>query len=220
MYKNFKISEEEKKQILESHVTNGYKSAVYQLNEDEVTYNINRAIQCFLNKKGIKDDAGQPLKIDGSIGNYPNSKSAQAIARYQEKLGVYPVDGVWGPDTMEKMPPKDVAMYKDCKSEYGDIIDKGLHMLGLDEQPTKLRNGESLDDKELKMMACRTWNRYKSISTKEEIMKAKNWTKSFTKTQYPYDMDVVCKSTGETTGIQSDDDRMILKGVIELAWVK
>ena len=134
MYKNFRISEEEKKQILESHVTNGYKSAVYQLNEDEVNYNINRAIQCFLNKKGIKDDAGQPLKIDGSIGNYPNSKSAQAIARYQQKLGVYPVDGVWGPDTMEKMPPKDLAMYKDCKSEYGDIFDKGLHMLGLDEE--------------------------------------------------------------------------------------
>ena len=27
-----------------------------------------------LNKKGVKDDAGQPLKIDGSIGNYPKSK--------------------------------------------------------------------------------------------------------------------------------------------------
>jgi len=35
---------------------------------------------------------------------------------------------------MEKMPPKDLAMYKDCKSEYGDIFDKGLHMLGLDEE--------------------------------------------------------------------------------------
>jgi len=89
----------------------------------------------------------------------------------------------------------------------------------LNEQ-TVLRNGETLNDAELKQRACQTWDRYKSISKPEEIQKAKNWTKQFTKTQYPYDIDVVCKSTSPTSGIQSDGDRKILKGFIELAWVK
>ncbi len=105
-----------------------------ELSEDQETYNYNMAIQCFLNKKGVKDDSGQPLKMDGSIGNWPKSKSAQAIANYQRNLGVYPVDGVWGPDTMNKMPGKDKEMFKECVSEHGDIIDKGLHFFGLDEQ--------------------------------------------------------------------------------------
>lgn len=131
MYKNFRLTESEREEIMGMHRDNGYRRP---LNEDEETYKINQGIQCFLNKKGIKDDAGQPLKIDGSIGNYPNSKSAQAIARYQQKLGVYPVDGVWGPDTMGKMSPADMKLYKDCLAEYGDIIDKGLHYFGLDEE--------------------------------------------------------------------------------------
>jgi hypothetical protein len=143
----------------------------HELNEDEVNYNINQAIQCFLNKKGIKDDAGQPLKIDGSIGRLPNSKSAQAIAKYQEKLGVYPVDGVWGPDTMEKMPPKDLAMYKDCKSEYGDIFDKGLHMLGLDEvssvgkfEPNQVYEGiRVISDDNLRVMKDRNVPQYELL---------------------------------------------------------
>ena len=31
------------------------------IKEQDENYKINMAIQCFLNKKGIKDDAGQPL---------------------------------------------------------------------------------------------------------------------------------------------------------------
>jgi hypothetical protein len=131
MYKNFTLTESERKEILGMHRENGYGRP---LNEDEETYKINQGIQCFLNKKGIKDNSGQPLKIDGSIGNYPNSKSAQAIHNYQSKIGVYPADGVWGPDTMDKMPPKDKELYKECLAEYGDIIDKGLHFFGLDEE--------------------------------------------------------------------------------------
>ena len=103
------------------------------ISEQPEYYNFNMTIQCFLNKKGIKDDAGQPLKMDGSIGNWPKSKSAQAIANYQRKIGVYPVDGVWGPDTMDKMPPADMKIFKDCKAEHGDIFDKGAHFLGLDD---------------------------------------------------------------------------------------
>ena len=101
------------------------------ISEQTENYNINMAIQCFLNKKGIKDDAGQPLKMDGSIGTLPNSKSAQAIATYQGKLGVEQ-DGVWGYDTNTKMPPKDKEIYKQCISDHGDLFDKGLHLFGLD----------------------------------------------------------------------------------------
>jgi hypothetical protein len=101
------------------------------IQEQDENYKINKAIQCFLNKKGIKDNTGQALKLDGSIGNLPNSKSAQAIAKYQSSIGVDD-DGVWGYDTNTKMPPKDKVIYKKCSSEHGDIIDKGMHLLGLD----------------------------------------------------------------------------------------
>jgi hypothetical protein len=101
------------------------------IKEQDENYKINMAIQCFLNKKGIKDDAGQSLKLDGSIGNLPNSKSAQAIAKYQSSIGV-DSDGVWGYDTNTKMPPKDKVIYKQCSSDHGDLLDKGLHFLGLD----------------------------------------------------------------------------------------
>jgi hypothetical protein len=87
------------------------------------------------------------------------------------------------------------------------------------EPKTKIKTGEELNDAELKERACMTWNRWKSISKDDAIMKAKEWTKTITGTKYPYDMDVVCKSTTPTSGIGSDADRMVLKGVIELAWV-
>ena len=81
--KKFVITEEEKSRILGMHIE---ATSRQYLKEDFNTgmttierYNYNCGIQCFLNKKGVRDDAGQPLKIDGSIGNYPKSKSAQAI---------------------------------------------------------------------------------------------------------------------------------------------
>ena len=116
--------------LTENDLRNIVKRVIAEQNEE--TYNHNMAIQCFLNKKGIKDDAGQPLKMDGSIGNYPASKSAQAIVKYQSKIGVYPTDGVWGPNTMAKMPAKDKEIFKQCVSDHGDIFDKGAHWLGLD----------------------------------------------------------------------------------------
>jgi hypothetical protein len=114
--------------LTESDLMNIVKRVIQEQDEN---YKINMAIQCFLNKKGIKDNNGQSLKLDGSIGNLPNSKSAQAIAKYQSSIGVNE-DGVWGYDTNTKMPPKDKVIYKQCASEHGDIIDKGLHLLGLD----------------------------------------------------------------------------------------
>lgn len=106
------------------------------ISEQPEHYNYNMAIQCFLNKKGIKDDAGQPLKMDGSIGTYPKSKSAQAIMNYQQtlkKLDPKYMDGTWGEMTMMSMPPEDMKIFKACKSEHGDIFDKGMHLLGLDD---------------------------------------------------------------------------------------
>jgi peptidoglycan hydrolase-like protein with peptidoglycan-binding domain len=114
--------------LTEKDLTNIVKRVI---SEQDVDSNYNRAIQCFLNKKGIKDNTGQPLKLDGSIGNLPNSKSAQAIAKYQAKIGVS-TDGVWGSETKTKMPQSDMVIYKQCVSDYGDIIDKGKHWLGLD----------------------------------------------------------------------------------------
>ena len=134
--KKFIITEEEKNSILNQHI----KATKRQYLKEEFTqgmttidrYNYNSAIQCFLNKKGVKDDAGQPLKIDGSIGNYPKSKSAQAIAKYQSMINVYPVDGVWGEDTMDAMPEKDKVIFKQCISDYGDLFDKIVHYFGWD----------------------------------------------------------------------------------------
>ena len=109
------------------------------LNEEDLTnYNFNNAVQSFLIKKKITDSNNQPVKKDGSIGRLPNSKSAQAIAKYQTTIGVTP-DGVFGYDTMEKMKtkfPNDYKLWLECKSEEGDLFDKGAHFLGLDEHLT------------------------------------------------------------------------------------
>jgi hypothetical protein len=109
------------------------------LNEEDLTnYNFNNAVQLFLIKKKITDSNNQPVKKDGSIGRLPNSKSAQAIAKYQTIIGVEP-DGVFGYDTTEKMKtkfPNDYKLWLECKSEEGDLFDKGAHFLGLDEQST------------------------------------------------------------------------------------
>jgi hypothetical protein len=111
------------------------------LNEEDLTnYNFNNAVQLFLIKKKITDSNNQPIKKDGSIGRLPNSKSAQAIAKYQTIIGVEP-DGVFGYDTTEKMKtkfPNDYKLWLECKSEEGDLFDKGAHFLGLDEQSTNV----------------------------------------------------------------------------------
>ena len=134
--KKFIITEEEKSRILGMHIEATSRQYLKEdLNSGMTTierYNYNCAIQCFLNKKGVKDDAGQPLKIDGSIGNYPKSKSAQAVAKYQSMINVYPVDGVWGEDTMDAMPDKDKLIFKQCVSDYGDLFDKITHYFGWD----------------------------------------------------------------------------------------
>jgi len=41
-------------------------------------------------------------------------------------------DGVWGYDTMSKMPQKDRNLFNECKSDEGDLFDKAMHWLGWD----------------------------------------------------------------------------------------
>lgn len=114
--------------LTENDLTNIVKRVI---NEQNDNYNYQMAIQCFLNQKGIRDDQNKPLKMDGSIGRLPNSKSAQAISKYQTRIGV-DSDGVWGRLTLEKMPPADKVMFKKCASKHGDIFDKILHFFNLD----------------------------------------------------------------------------------------
>ena len=134
--KQFTITESEKERILNMHIDASKKQYLKEdLNQgmtDIERYNYNRGVQCFLNKRGITDGDGQQLKLDGSIGRLPNSKSAQAIAKYQQLIRVYPVDGVWGEDTMSGMPAKDKEMFKQCISDYGDLFTKIWHYFGWD----------------------------------------------------------------------------------------
>jgi hypothetical protein len=70
-------------------------------------------IQAFLNKRM---NAG--LVVDGRTGR--NSKTEEAIAKYQDMIGVYPTDGTWGEKTYAKMPEKDKIMLKNINAnEYG-----------------------------------------------------------------------------------------------------
>ena len=96
---------------------------VIQEQTEEVDYI--KAIQRFLNEK-LKLN----LEIDGRTG--PNSQTAKAIERYQTMLKVYPTDGVWGPNTMEKMPLPDKKRLKDLVAEEGGFFDKFLHFFNLD----------------------------------------------------------------------------------------
>lgn len=113
------ISEEEKNSI----------RSMYNLNEQEENLKYNKAIQNFLNEKGITDDKGQKLEIDGKIGNYPGSKTAQAISKYQSQIGAQP-DGVWGDDNgetvskMKKSFSNDYELFQKKKGEQGDFLDK------------------------------------------------------------------------------------------------
>lgn len=134
MKKVIRLTESQLENIIRKVISEQYiKEDLEQGMTDIERYNYNRGIQCFLNKKGIKDDKGNKLVMDGSIGNYPKSKSAQAIYRYQEIIKVYPVDGVWGQDTIEAMPDADKKIFKDCISKYGDLFDKIYHYFGWDE---------------------------------------------------------------------------------------
>lgn len=92
------------------------------LKEQNEGVNQTKAVQKFLNKKfqlGLSEDG---LTGKGSL-------TSKAIARYQTKLGVYPVDGVWGDNTYEKMPPADKQLFDKLSSESDDIFDTMTNQL-------------------------------------------------------------------------------------------
>ena len=93
------------------------------LTEQTSELNAKKAIQCFLNKKVI----GSKLEVDGLHGDGTKA----AISNFQSKKKIYPVDGVWGPDTGNSLSNSEKKIMKDCSSETGDIIDKFLNWLGL-----------------------------------------------------------------------------------------
>ena len=70
-----------------------------------------KAVQKFLNDKKVMD---AKLVPDGKTG--PNSETEKAIMKLQGMLGVYPTDGVWGPDTENALKSKKPEWYKIWKS--------------------------------------------------------------------------------------------------------
>ncbi len=65
------------------------------------------AVQKFLNDKRVMN---AKLIPDGKTG--PNSETEKAIMKLQGMLGVYPTDGVWGPDTENALESKKPEWYK------------------------------------------------------------------------------------------------------------
>lgn len=102
----FIISEEEKNSI----------RSMYNLNEQDQAAIETKYIQEFLNKR-----LGAKLETDGLAGE----KTEEAISKYQSMIGVSPADGIWGPETMSKMPEKDKAMLDDITSGFfGKILNR------------------------------------------------------------------------------------------------
>ncbi len=102
----FIISEEEKNSIRQ----------MYNLNEQDQAAIETKYIQEFLNKR-----LGTNIATDGLAG----TKTEEAISKYQSMIGVSPADGIWGPDTMSKMPEKDKAMLNDISSGiFGKILNR------------------------------------------------------------------------------------------------
>lgn len=112
MNKKITISESEKKSILNMH--SEYKNILKEQSDGYERENV-RAIQRFLNEK-FKIN----LKVDGLTG--PNSETSKAIERYQQYIGAYPIDGVWGEVTMNKMPKKDRQRLEDLIADEGGVV--------------------------------------------------------------------------------------------------
>lgn len=105
------FTEEQIKNIVDSVIEESI-----QLTEQEEEKKRIVAVQKFLNSKYPK----LQLVADGITG----PKTKMAIEKYQTQLGVYPVDGVWGPITEKKMPQKDKVLFDAYIKESDDIFDK------------------------------------------------------------------------------------------------
>lgn len=89
-----------------------------------------RAIQRFLNFKKIYGNDKRPLQVDGKTDHNMQSQTAQAIAKYQKMLGGIDVDGVWGRDTWDKMPPQDEKLLRKYLADEAGPIERFFNWLG------------------------------------------------------------------------------------------
>lgn len=112
--------------LTESDLTTLVKRVITEQSEER---KFTMAIQKFLNSKKIYGDNNKPLVVDGRTDNNMESQTSQAIAKYQEMIRAN-VDGVWGENTGEKMPPNDVKMLKKIIYDQGDILDRFLNLIG------------------------------------------------------------------------------------------
>jgi hypothetical protein len=105
----------------ESDLVRIVKKVIEEQSEEKNYY---LGIQKFLNKK-FPD-----LKLveDGKTG--PNSKTEQAIIRYQKTIGANP-DGQWGQETWSKMPEKEKKFLKSVIAKEGGLIDQFVNWIGL-----------------------------------------------------------------------------------------
>lgn len=95
-----------------------------------------RAIQKFLNFKKIygkdidRNKNKKELKVDGKSDLNMKSQTAQAIAEYQSMLGGIDIDGIWGRETWDKMPPQDEKILRKYIAEEAGPIEKFFNWLG------------------------------------------------------------------------------------------
>ena len=110
----------EKERILNLHLEATKRHYLKEQSSMEEV-NMKKAVQCFLNKVGYK------VKVDGMWGD----ESKKVLSQFQAKKGIND-DGFWGPETFNSLNSNEKTIYKDCKSEHGDLLDKTISFVGLD----------------------------------------------------------------------------------------
>jgi hypothetical protein len=110
--KKYIFTESQIKKIIDSQINESQQP----INEQNYERNKIKAVQEFLNLRLKTIPNFKPLTIDGRTGR--NSSTEEAIMMYQGIIRVYPTDGVWGPDTEEKMPPKEKQVFDKLVSKH------------------------------------------------------------------------------------------------------
>ena len=98
------------------------KSIVNNLLTEEEDRGFMKAVQEFLNTV-LK--INPPLAIDGLTG--PGSQTEKAIMKYQRLINVWPTDGIWGEDTMNKMPKKHKEYFEKLKLKNMSGLDRIIY---------------------------------------------------------------------------------------------
>jgi hypothetical protein len=110
--KKYIFTESQIKKIIDSQLNQNQQP----INEQNYERNKIKAVQEFLNLRLKTIPNFKPLTVDGRTGR--NSATEEAIIMYQGIIRVYPTDGVWGPDTEEKMPPKEKQVFDKLVSKH------------------------------------------------------------------------------------------------------